>query len=70
MKWEFQLTGDFADLQMLSQSFNCSALSAQAQGQQGQQTPLPDGKAKEMVQAMCTRGPGLNLITNSGGHLR
>jgi cytochrome c553 len=47
--------------------FLCSVLSAQAQGQQGQQTPLPDGKGREMVQATCTRCHGLNLITNSGG---
>jgi virginiamycin B lyase len=48
----------------------CSVLSAQAQGQQGQQTPLPDGKGREMVQATCTRCHGLNLITNSGGYTR
>jgi virginiamycin B lyase len=50
--------------------FLCSVLSAQAQGRQDQQTPLPDGKGREMVQATCTRCHGLNLITNSGGYTR
>jgi virginiamycin B lyase len=51
-------------------AFLCSVLSAQAQGQQGQQNPLPDGNGREMVQAMCTRCHALNLITNSGGYTR
>lgn len=50
--------------------FLCSVLSAQAQGRQDQQTPLPDGKGREMVQATCTRCHGLNLLTNSGGYTR
>ena len=51
-------------------AFLCSVLFAQPQGRQGEQTQLPDGNAKEMVQAMCTRCHGLNLITNSGGYTR
>jgi hypothetical protein len=39
-------------------AFLCSVLSAQPQGRQGEQTQLPEGNGKEMVQAMCTGATG------------
>jgi virginiamycin B lyase len=51
-------------------AFLCSVLSAQAQGRQGQQTQLPEGNGREIVQVMCSQCHSLNLVTNSGGYTR
>lgn len=46
-------------------------LPARAERQRGQQpVQLPEGNGKELVQAMCSKCHGLNLLTNSGGYTR
>src|SRR3954471_20175086 len=45
---------------LLPAGFLCLALAGEAQ------TPLPEGSAKEVVQAACTQCHGLNRITDTG----
>src|SRR5690349_987228 len=45
----------------------CSAaVIAQERGQRGQQTQLPEGAGKDLVQTTCSQCHALNLVTNAG----
>ena len=47
------------------------ALSAQGRGGRGgPPVTLPDGAAKETVQALCANCHGLNMLVNSGGYTK
>jgi virginiamycin B lyase len=47
-----------------------SVVSVHGQRGQGAPVALPDGNGKQLVETMCSKCHGLNLITGSGGHTR
>lgn len=47
-----------------------AAISALAQGRRATDLPLPDGKGKALVEALCVRCHGLDLLARSGGYTR
>lgn len=50
--------------------FSFSVVPARSQRGQGAPVVLPEGSGKELVQTMCSKCHGLNLVTNSWGYTR